>query len=214
MTMHRKKIRGVILSGGRSSRFGSDKARARLADGSTVLEFLTTLLSSLHLEPVVIVDRPGKYHDLGISAGELCDVVIGKGPLGGLLTAYQGLEADAFLVLSCDMPCVDSQAILNLLTCDEARADATLYTDGQKTYPFPAIYARQTLSKCAERIWQNDLSVTRLIGSFSHVKKIPIEEKSRILFNMNTLQDFENLYNTKQEALCPCPDPRNSFSFL
>lgn len=215
MTKSFKKIRAVILSGGQSSRFGSDKARARLTDGQTILESLVKLLSSLGLDPVVIVDHPGKYRDLDLPVGELCDVVAGKGPLGGLLTAYRGIESEAFLILNCDMPGVDAQAILNLLACDEVGMEVILYTDGEKIYPFPALYARQALSKCAEQIEKNLLSVTQLVESFVRVKKIPTKKESRFLFNMNTVQDWETFNNKKpeKEVLCPCQDPQNSFLF-
>ena len=46
-------IRGLVLAGGKSSRFGSDKALA-LYEGMTFLERATSLLEALNLKPVVV----------------------------------------------------------------------------------------------------------------------------------------------------------------
>lgn len=90
-------ILGAILAGGRSRRFGSDKALALLPDGRTLLDHAVAGLAP-HVAEVVIcgraaglADRPGP--DLG--------------PLGGLNAALHHARARGFAgVLSsgCDMP--------------------------------------------------------------------------------------------------------------
>ncbi|HEV7311739.1 molybdenum cofactor guanylyltransferase [Sphingopyxis sp.] len=69
------KTLGAVLAGGRSSRFGSDKALAML-DGRTLLDHATTALGP-HCDAVIVVGR-----------GEIADWPRpGMGPLGGIAGA-------------------------------------------------------------------------------------------------------------------------------
>jgi molybdopterin-guanine dinucleotide biosynthesis protein A len=87
---------GAVLAGGRSSRFGSDKAMA-LLDGKTLLDHARAGLA-LHVTQMVIcgredglADRP--YPDMG--------------PLGGLNAALHHARSHGFvgvLTTGCDMP--------------------------------------------------------------------------------------------------------------
>lgn len=95
------RLLGAILAGGRSSRFGSDKALARLPDGRTLIDHAIASLSP-HVEAIVIC---GRSHD-GMES--LADrPAPDMGPLGGLNAALhhaqeQGFEA--ILTTGCDMP--------------------------------------------------------------------------------------------------------------
>ncbi len=73
-----------VLAGGKSRRFGSDKARAMLAGQPLLLHV------ARQLEPVcscvwVVAQRAGQYDDLGLPT--LGDLALGLGPLAGLQTA-------------------------------------------------------------------------------------------------------------------------------
>lgn len=88
---------GAILAGGRSRRFGSDKAVALLPDGRTLLDHAVAGLAP-HVTQVVICGRPG-----GLADRPQPDL----GPLGGLNAALHHARTHGFAgVLSsgCDMP--------------------------------------------------------------------------------------------------------------
>lgn len=90
------RLLGAVLAGGRSSRFGSDKALAVWA-GRTLLDHAVASLAP-HVEMVVICGRAG-----GLADRPAPDM----GPLGGLNAALhhaaeQGF--DAVLTTGCDMP--------------------------------------------------------------------------------------------------------------
>src|SRR3546814_13961187 len=74
------RLLGAVLAGGRSSRFGSDKALAML-DGRTLLDHAAAALGA-HVETVVICGRhvPGMT---GLADRPAADM----GPLGGLNAA-------------------------------------------------------------------------------------------------------------------------------
>lgn len=94
------RILGAVLAGGRSSRFGGDKAEALLG-GRTLLDHAIAALTP-HSDAVAVCGRdvPGTL-SLGDRPGP------GLGPLGGLNAALHHAAAEGFFgVLStgCDMP--------------------------------------------------------------------------------------------------------------
>ncbi|MGA1797548.1 NTP transferase domain-containing protein [Sphingomonas sp. 4RDLI-65] len=85
-----------MLAGGRSSRFGSDKARA-MFDGRALAEHARELVLH-HVAQAVIVGHDGAIPDL---PGP------GLGPLGGIAGALHyaaGLGFTSVLTIACDMP--------------------------------------------------------------------------------------------------------------
>ena len=90
-------ILGAVLAGGRSSRFGSDKALARMADGRTLIDHAMGGLAP-HVARVVICGR-----DAGLPDRPAPDM----GPLGGLNAALHHALDQGFvgvLTTGCDMP--------------------------------------------------------------------------------------------------------------
>jgi molybdopterin-guanine dinucleotide biosynthesis protein A len=88
---------GAILAGGRSTRFGSDKAMAIMADGRTLIDHAMAGLAP-HVTRVVICGRDG-----GLPDRPAPDM----GPLGGLNAALHHALEQGFagvLTTGCDMP--------------------------------------------------------------------------------------------------------------
>ena len=95
--MAEQRILGAVLAGGRSSRFGSDKALAVMADGRTLLDHAIAGLTP-HVAQVVICGRNG-----GLADRPAPDM----GPLGGLNAALHHAQNRGFagvLTTGCDMP--------------------------------------------------------------------------------------------------------------
>ncbi|WP_166747783.1 molybdenum cofactor guanylyltransferase [Sphingomonas aerolata] len=94
--MSTPRILGVVLAGGRSSRFGSDKAQALLA-GRRLADHARALLRP-HVDDAVVAGRDGLIRDL--PGPDL-------GPLGGIAGALHhaaGLGYTSVLTIACDVP--------------------------------------------------------------------------------------------------------------
>ncbi len=92
-----------ILAGGRSSRFGSDKARVRCGASPLLLVLRRTLIEHGHAVEIV-ADRADRYADLGIEC--LVDWHAERGPLAAVATALHHREQQQsgwLLLLSCDL---------------------------------------------------------------------------------------------------------------
>lgn len=94
------RLMGAVLAGGRSSRFGSDKAQAML-EGRTLLDHAVEALGR-HVETVVVCGRQVEGM-IGLADRPAADM----GPLGGLNAALHHALAqgyDAVLTTGCDVP--------------------------------------------------------------------------------------------------------------
>jgi len=102
---------GAVLCGGRSRRFGSDKALARFGS-STVGERVVAAIRESGVDPVVAIG--GQIGDrLGIPT--VPDLRPGDGPLGGLATALLWARNGSVLMVPCDVPLLSAAHIGLLL---------------------------------------------------------------------------------------------------
>ena len=100
------KIEAYILVGGRSTRFGSDKALA-VIDGVTLAERAYRLISEMFgRENVCFVARDEKSFvaEAGrLEARVVYDVIKDRGPLGGLYTALTNASSEWIFLFACDL---------------------------------------------------------------------------------------------------------------
>jgi len=102
---------GAMLCGGRSRRFGSDKALAAFGT-STVGERVIAAIRQSGVDPVVAIG--GQIGDrLGLPT--VPDLRPGDGPLGGLATALIWARTGSVLMVPCDVPLLTSAHIGLLL---------------------------------------------------------------------------------------------------
>ena len=113
------RLLGAVLAGGRSRRFGRDKAMELVA-GVPMLHRAVHVLTAVAQEVVVISCNETEVPQ-GIRV--LPDVRPGLGPMGGLHTALLEAEArnsHAVLLLACDLPLVSERVIATIATQAEA----------------------------------------------------------------------------------------------
>jgi molybdopterin-guanine dinucleotide biosynthesis protein A len=130
------KVPVYILAGGRSSRFGRDKARLEIT-GEPLLVHVARSLKPAAAEITVIADRPGKYRDLGFET--IADLRPGLGPLGGLQAALSRGGNGWLLCASCDRIGIRPEWLQELLTGRRDRATAVVFR-GRIWQPLPALY--------------------------------------------------------------------------
>jgi len=101
-------VTGIVLAGGRSSRFGADKLTAEL-DGRPLLHHAVEALAAV-VDPLVVVAAPGVDPALPASLAARIRVVHDPasesfgGPLVGLAAALAAVETPTVLVVAGDMP--------------------------------------------------------------------------------------------------------------
>ena len=183
------RMMGIILAGGKSLRFGEDKALA-FWEGKTFLERAVHRIRELALEPVVVTNCSRDYSFLNCRV--VSDIFPDKGPLGGLFTAVHLFPTHRLLVLTCDMPSVSADLLRKLIETHLSRNILTVYSDrGRGIYPFPGIYEPSIRNWLKLRLEMGILSMTDLIREITDKMLIQINLSSPDFGNINTKEEFE-----------------------
>ncbi len=154
---------GVVLAGGRSSRFGSDKALAEV-DGMRLLDRAVALLRTVSDEVAVMSSRP--EHDVD-GVRRLPDLRGGAGPLGGMEAAFAHARArghSTVLVLACDLPSVDGPLLRALVAGLGDAPAAALARDGAPGFePLCAVYRTSCLEPLRELLDEGQFQARALL---------------------------------------------------
>lgn len=172
--------RGFILTGGRSSRLGHDKALLPMAE-RTVVEHLADVAASADCA-VTLVGAPGRYRHLGIPC--IPDLRPGLGPLSGIEAALLHAETERSLILACDLPGITS-ALLNRLfdTSESTDAGCVCVRDSaSRVHPLCAIYRRQCLAPVQAALNCGKLRLMNLLDEISTI----YVDADVVLANINT----------------------------
>lgn len=174
---------GAILVGGRSRRFGSDKARA-LWGTRTFLEHVAAAMRGAGLRPLFVVgDLAGGVPD-GLEA--VGDRWPGEGPLGGTISALLAHKGD-MVVAACDLPRLTPGALLRLVEfAGPEPVVVPLWRESLQ--PVCALYRPAALVSLAEDFAGGERS---LVGALAHlpIREVPFDDADLAFANINTPED-------------------------
>lgn len=104
--MRSEPITGIILAGGNSSRFGTDKTQYFL-NGKRLTNYAIEVLLPICDEIIISTNKPEDFKDDGFQT--VIDKFINCGPLGGIFSSLVKSKTEHNLVIGCDMPnlCTD-----------------------------------------------------------------------------------------------------------
>ena len=159
--MRSMRIEGYVLTGGRSSRFGSDKALYTVHGRAMALHVAEVLGGPA--DSVTLVGDPGKYGLLGLPV--ISDQFPGAGPLGGIVTALANASSPWILVVACDMPKLSAAPLASLLdpaARSNVRAVLPRTPDG-RLQPLCAAYARTALGPFTDALCSGTRKVMEAI---------------------------------------------------
>ena len=166
----------IVLTGGTSKRFGSDKSEA-LLNGRTLLEYLTEGLSNL-----VIV---GPKTD--IEAVYVREEPAGAGPVAGIGAGMNAVDTDLVSIFATDMPFVprvQPQLLKSLIN------DAALPMDCDGfVQPLAGVYRTEKLRAALESLGNlENRSVKELISKLN-IDRVPLVE-TEFLLDIDTKEDL------------------------
>jgi molybdenum cofactor guanylyltransferase len=183
---------GIVLAGGQSRRFGSPKAFAKLGNQYFYEIMMGALVASC--DEVVVVTRQDLLERFPSQVNVMTDLDMytGFGPLAGILSVMESVEADCYAVLPCDMPYVDSMAMSKLMARHNEGVTAVV-SDG-RYHPLVSIWDRQLKSAVKEALISDQLSVMKLL---SHSDTVWVngstltDDEKRMFMNLNTPEVLE-----------------------
>jgi molybdenum cofactor guanylyltransferase len=150
-------ISAVILAGGKSRRFGSNKAFAEL-DGRPLIERVIAVLGPVFNELTIITNNPDEYAYLGLPMYE--DLVKGLGPIGGIYTGLEKIRHTRGFFVACDMPFLNENLIRYMASLSNG-FDAVVPKVDWKMEPLHAIYSKNCLPAIIELIAAGECMINR-----------------------------------------------------
>ncbi|UCG72263.1 MAG: NTP transferase domain-containing protein [Chromatiales bacterium] len=188
-------LNGLVLAGGRSLRFGRDKAAVEV-DGNPLLARTVALLTPFVQILRVSVRPEQRTEPLRAGFELLPDSLDNGGPAAGLLAAHDFAPDAAWLVTACDLPLLDADTLGRLVAARDEKRDATAYSspvDG-KPEPLCAIYEPAALARLAARAGTGgSLSPRDLLAAGDTA--LLQAERAEALANVNEPGDLERLQN-------------------
>ena len=149
----------LILAGGKSSRFGTDKSMLTI-HGERMIETQVAKCRSLCDEVLILCGEKEKFHLDGVR--EVPDICPGQGPLGGIMAGMLDSRAELFFVLACDMPMFSVELAQKLLEkCGDGH-DACIPRDGERLEPLCAVYRKSALPHIQQMLSQGEHRVRAL----------------------------------------------------
>jgi molybdopterin-guanine dinucleotide biosynthesis protein A len=189
-------ITGVILAGGLSSRFGSDKALAPLR-GKFLIQHVKETLTAIFSDCLLITNTPKQYRFLNLPM--ITDRYQGMGPLAGIHAALLHTANPMIFVLGCDMPEVPPELITLLCSfAQEEKFEAVIPWLETGPEPLCGLYRKTALETIELQLKNNKPQISELLGKLA-VRKVKEEEIKRVtgsldvFYNVNRKQDLDRL---------------------
>lgn len=181
-------MKAVVLAGGRSSRFGSDKALA-VFRGKPLIRHAVSLATSASLDVCVIAGQGRDYSFLDCQVHR--DREPHRGPLAGLIRAFELFPRERILALTCDMPFLTREDIERLLDPRWEDRGAVLYRlDPGAFQPFPGIY-RSRGGGASPANTPESLSMQSFLRKVTDVVQVEITTSVGHFRNINRQDELE-----------------------
>ena len=186
----------VVLAGGKSSRFGSNKALAPWGE-KTFIEVIVEKLKNVTQDLAISVRDPSDYQNLQIEKVE--DLIPGIGPIGALYSCIKKYKRNyqRIMMIACDMPLINVEIIKYMLNL-KTLAPIVIPEIDSKKEPLHAIYHCSLEPLLEHLIKEEDFKLNSLI-SMVPIRKVKEEELKQFcnpnisFTNINTQKDFEKI---------------------
>ena len=143
----------IILCGGRSARFGSDKAML-IIDGVPLIRRVIQRVSPVVDEIIIAARDPAQgrciIEAIPSDLTVVYDSVIGYGPIAGILAGLLASKSEYSICLACDLPYANPDVINALFGCAEERggdAAVPMHPNGMLE-TLHAVYGRPMIPAC------------------------------------------------------------------
>ena len=185
-----------MLAGGGSTRFGRDKALARIGDEALLARLCAVMRRAT--PSVMIIGSREKYAAFGADC--VADRWPGEGPLGGIITALLATsetDGEWNIVIGCDMPFLTREwltYIVQRALASEAEVVVPRSTHGLE--PLCACWRTIAAAKL-QRAFEG--GVRKVTEAMKHLSMEVLDEThwkrfdsaGRLFWNMNTAADYE-----------------------
>ncbi len=183
-------ITGVILAGGKSSRFGQNKAFIKIG-GKRLIERQIDLLTGICREIIIVCKNTLEFSDLTCSV--VRDIVDYPSPLSGIYTGLKVAIYERSFVLACDMPFVN-RGLVEYMISFAPDFDVVVPRPSGDYEPLHAVYSKDCIPFIEEMFASKNF---RIFDFYNKVRLKEITENEIKRFDPEMLS-FTNV-NTREE---------------
>lgn len=182
------RVAGFVLTGGRSTRMGTDKALLPIG-AQTLCEHIGDAVNSV-AEKVYLVGHPERYGRLKYAC--LADVRPDLGPLSGLEAALSLKSAEFYVVTGCDVFNLKPEWLRALILESERGARCAMAEDANgNIQPLCAVYRSECGPIVSRAISQGRL---RMMDLVQELGARPVKVNAAVL-NLNTPEEYRKIEN-------------------
>jgi molybdopterin-guanine dinucleotide biosynthesis protein A len=185
----------IILCGGKTSRFGGNKANACVG-GRQVIERIFRVLEPISSRIIAVTSDSNTEIRLPGDALVVADVYPGMGPLGGLYTGLLNADSDRVLLVGCDMPFLNAGLISLMFSLVDGYDAVAPRLDSEYIEPLHTIYARACLDRIKSRLERGQQSLWPVLKEVNtryleREEYLPLDPLMLSFFNINVPEDLE-----------------------
>ena len=185
---------GIVLAGGMSSRFGEPKALASWG-GSTFVEHILKVMTTAVQEVVVI-----SHSDIKERVEQLIQVPViedirhykGNGPLAGIVSGMEYIEADWYAIMPCDAPNVSQEWFPILLEQTSDEYDAVVPIINGRKQPLLAAYHNRVKEEIYTLLQEEKRSMGQLLSqcNVKYIAGEDVQANADWFINVNTKEEY------------------------
>ena len=195
------KMAGVILAGGKSSRYGKPKM-FEAWNGLCFYEYSVAALAENNLAPIVIATNEQLLPSF--KRNDIDFIIENKTYQGPLFAMYHALssiqDAEWFFVLSCDIPFVTPDFVQKMISLtEEDEYDAIVPIQAERIHPLLALYHRRSLVPMKQLLDKNEKKIRLLLDEI-RVRTVPFSAKDPVFININHQKDWVTYTPSSQQT--------------
>lgn len=174
-----------IMTGGRSSRMGEDKASIRFDGKETMLERTCRELSAFGYRYISVNKEQNYSYEGFITVTDDYDEI---GPMGGIVSVLKRTQARNVIFVACDMPffCLkDAKEIL----ANHGSEAVTVPVTGGRWQPLASLYSVSCLPALESAIDCGDYRMKNVIKKLDYREFVPSDEAAYA--NVNTPEELK-----------------------
>ncbi len=192
---------GLILAGGRSTRFGGAEKSLFMINGKRMICRVIDALSPV-VDEIVISVRD--EHQMSLLApfvggrGFALDETRGIGPLSGVYAGLRRARGEYVAVVACDMPLISGAAIGLLFDLADGHDAAVPAHEGGFIEPLHAVYRREPMLEAVKKsIMAGERKISAPLKRLSDVVYVPDDEIRKVdpalktFLNVNRAEDMK-----------------------
>lgn len=195
--MRKPDMTGVVLAGGRSKRFGQNKAFLTLC-GRPLIELILEQLKSLFQDLMISSNDAANFGGFGIPV--VPDEFKNGGALAGIHACLKASKHEFVFFVACDMPFLNIRLIEKMKSMTDGY-DVVIPESSRGLEPLYAIYSKKCIAPIEKHLAGGNCKIVDFFPEVTvrivRESDVDVTDFEEAFFNVNTPGDYERMLEKK-----------------